>query len=121
MKNWTFALALGAMICVGGEAYADDAGNIDWDSSCSVVAKDFNNNDSADIQLAGQAILIEWATRDAARTKAGKQPVMESQPNDALNGAVAATIVWCTQHTDKTMIQAADHMYDATLATESSN
>lgn len=120
MKNWTFALALGAMVCVGGGAYADGSVGKIMNDSCGVVAKDMSNNNSSAIKQDGMAILAEWNLRDASRLKAGENPLIDGLSNDDLTMMTAEGVTWCAQHPSETVSQAADDYYNQGLAASQS-
>lgn len=116
MKNWIFALALGAMICVGGGARAAGAGNIEMNSSCALVTQDFNNKDNADIRLVADAVTIEWATLDAKRIEKQEAPFAEKLSPDVFNMMLSMVFVQCGQNPKETLNHVADSIYNQALA-----
>lgn len=120
MKNLIFALALVAMGCAGGGAYAQDAGNIDMNSSCALATQDFNNKDNTDIRLVTYVATIEWATLDAGRIKKHEAPFAEKLPPDAFNMMLSMVFVECGQNPKETLNQVADSIYNQALAASQS-
>ena len=117
MKNRAFALVLVAMACAGGGANAQIATGIKITTSCSVAMAAAVSNDQDKVVRMEDDILAEWEMRDAKRLEQGQVPaIMIKTTFHLVASMMEDTVEWCKTHPNETIAEAADYVYDKTLA-----
>lgn len=123
MRNWTFALALGAMVCVGSGAYAHNfvvfnSTNTYKTRSCALVAQDLRSGNHAALKKDVYTIVRDWLeigvgtkqVEDGLLTKEGLIP-----KHRALR-MVISSVIWCAKNPKKDLFEASTVSYDQEIA-----